>query len=56
MCLTAQILIKFLCDICQNATLTELQSRLYDKFLVKVTDVKVLIADSGRFIIFSRCN
>ncbi|KAK3096835.1 hypothetical protein FSP39_003796 [Pinctada imbricata] len=34
-------------DEVQNESITELESRLYDKFMVKVTDVKVLIADSG---------
>ncbi|XP_021357659.1 vacuolar protein sorting-associated protein 13A-like, partial [Mizuhopecten yessoensis] len=29
-----------------NATISELQAHLYDKFLIKISDVKVLLADS----------
>lgn len=31
-----------------DATKTELQEHLYDKFLIKISDVKVLLADSGK--------
>ncbi|XP_064629495.1 intermembrane lipid transfer protein VPS13A-like isoform X5 [Lineus longissimus] len=31
----------------ENATMTEIESRLYDKLNITVTDVKVLLADSG---------
>ena len=28
--------------------MSEIESRLYDKFNINITDVKVLLADSGR--------
>ena len=29
--------------------MSEIESRLYDKFIVTVTEVKVLLAESGKF-------
>ena len=37
--------ILFVC--CQDATMSEIESRLYDQFNITVRDVKVLLADSG---------
>ena len=32
----------------QNCTMSEIESRLYDKFNITVTDVKALLADSSK--------
>jgi hypothetical protein len=32
----------------QNATMTEIETRLYDKLNITITDFKALLADSGR--------
>lgn len=32
----------------QDLTMSEIESRLYDKFNITVTDVKALLADSGK--------
>eukprot|EP00106_Octopus_bimaculoides_P016057 XP_014783499.1 PREDICTED: vacuolar protein sorting-associated protein 13A-like isoform X4 [Octopus bimaculoides] len=32
---------------CQDATMSEIESRLYDQFTIKINEVKILLADSG---------
>ena len=44
--------ILFVC--CQDATMSEIESRLYDQFNITVRDVKVLLADSGECFPYSR--